>query len=238
MYGRNGKPTGIDVQIMQAIARVLGVRLDWVNSSFSALIPGIQAGRYTVYVNAVTITAIRLKGADFVQYLKNIGGLLVEGGNPHHIKSDLSLCGLTAALTEGSVNIAEVQGYSKACLAKGRKAITIETTDSDPSSILAVESGRADFFSSGYVTCSYVAKEVPSKLMALPDPGSAVVPLGIVLKKGDTALEQEMDAALRIIMANGVYQGILRSYGDSDLAISKPFIFTKSSQLIAHPSGY
>ena len=69
---RDGQLRGIDVELSAEFAKALGVKLQYVDSSFAKLVEDVTADRCDVAMFAVGITAARERSLRFTQpYLKS-----------------------------------------------------------------------------------------------------------------------------------------------------------------------
>ncbi|MDO5411134.1 MAG: ABC transporter substrate-binding protein/permease [Lachnospiraceae bacterium] len=64
-YIQDGKVTGIDVDMAQAICDILGMELKIEDIDFDAIIPAVQSGKADIGVAGMTVTEDRLKSIDF-----------------------------------------------------------------------------------------------------------------------------------------------------------------------------
>lgn len=64
-YFEDGKPVGIDMDIMQAICDRLGKKLEIQNMDFDAIIAAVNSGKADVGAAGMTVTEDRLKNIDF-----------------------------------------------------------------------------------------------------------------------------------------------------------------------------
>ncbi len=64
----NGKIVGFDVDIMNAVATVLGVEAVYNQADFDKIIPAIQSGSYDLGMSSFTDSKEREKSVDFVTY--------------------------------------------------------------------------------------------------------------------------------------------------------------------------
>ena len=60
-YTENGKRTGFDVELIEAIGKVLNKKIEWTEIDFKGLIPGIVSKRFDVAASAIYITDERKK---------------------------------------------------------------------------------------------------------------------------------------------------------------------------------
>ncbi len=59
---------GMDVDLMQALGGLMGLKVNVVNQTFDSIIPGLLAGKYDVGASSFTDTKAREKQVDFVDY--------------------------------------------------------------------------------------------------------------------------------------------------------------------------
>ena len=207
----SGEATGIDIRLVSLLAGKLGLRADFDDIKFPAIVPGVSNGRYDAGVDEIAITAERSKVADLVPYYKANLGLLVQKG-----RKDVevaNLCGHTLALTQGSMQVSIAEALSAKCVAAGKEAIKSIFFPDSADTYLAVANGRGDGFISDIAVAVYTAK-ANSKLELAPGivPASANVS-GIVVKKGNAELYHALQLALESALADGSYASLLKDYG-------------------------
>src|SRR3990172_2934272 len=70
-------PDGLDIDLAKALAQVLGVEVEFVNSGFDGLIGALGTEDFDVIMSAMTVTDERSKEIDFVPYISFCTGILV-----------------------------------------------------------------------------------------------------------------------------------------------------------------
>ncbi len=221
-YSANGKTLqGFDYEIMQAVAKKLNATIAWSVIDFSAILPGITAGRYD-FATDLNDTAAREKAVDFVTEYRDGTSILVKEGNPERIKTLLNLCGKTVVMTKGSVQIPLATAQSKKCTKAGKSAIKQLLVSDDPPAKLALKSGQAD---------AYLANTLASSYAARTSKDFEVVPgvyqpqyAGIIFPKKSAKLRTSVCTALNAVIQNGTYMRIMRKYGVVNNAISKSVV--------------
>jgi polar amino acid transport system substrate-binding protein len=215
---------GMDVDLGDAIAAKLGVKADFENVTFDAIIPALAGGKYDLGMSSFTDTKEREATVDFVTYFSAGESLIVAKGNPHNITGpDLSLCGLTIAVEKGTTEEAEIPDLSKKCTDGGKKAITALSTDDQNGANLALQSGRAQVGSADSPVAEYAVKQSNG---AFEIAGSSYedAPYGIAIPKNDGQFAQAVQGALAALIADGTYKTILDKWGVGDGAITTPTI--------------
>ena len=72
----NTTPIGLNPDIARLVAKKLGLKLKFVNTSFDTIIPGIEGGRYDFTATSMSATPERLKVLDMIDYFngRGVGG--------------------------------------------------------------------------------------------------------------------------------------------------------------------
>ncbi len=213
-----GAPEGIDIRLMKLLAEKLGLRPEVEDVKFPSIVPGVASGRYDVGVDQINITAERAKVVDFVPYSKDGMGLLVRKGATGIDVN--AVCGRTLVLTQGSAQVGISEKLSATCVAAGQKAISFLYYPNSADTYLALANGRGDGFLIGKASGIYIAKGNDKLAMTeatLPD---FVTISGIVVAKGNTAMQEALRLALEGALADGSYQRVLGEFGVPDAAVT------------------
>ena len=78
----NKTPIGLNPDIARLVAKKLGLKLEFVNTSFDTIIPGIEGGRYDFTATSMSPTPERLKVLDMIDYFNGGLSVAVAAGNP------------------------------------------------------------------------------------------------------------------------------------------------------------
>ena len=112
-----GQLVGFDVDLMNAVARVLGVTPEYREVDFDTILPSVQAGDFDLGMSSVTDTAERERVADFVTYFQ-AGTLWAQRPGPPI--DPAHACGLRVGVTTGVIQQThELPHKSDACVAAG-----------------------------------------------------------------------------------------------------------------------
>ena len=209
----NNQQVGLDVEIFQAVAGVLGLKPDIERMSFSSIIASVKGGRVDVGMSALGILPARLPVISFVRYGYLSSGLAVRKGNPANITT-ADGCGHTLAMEKGTNSLLLWQDIAKKCEAAG-KPVNLMIFDGKGPQVLAVETGRAEAAGFSYASTLVAAKHSDGKLEAAPGgpiPGGTVE-AGIAFSKDKPELGHALEAALKVIVANGTYNKIFEKWG-------------------------
>jgi polar amino acid transport system substrate-binding protein len=212
---------GMDPDLIKALAAVMGLKVRVLNVPFASIIPGLQAGKYDVGASSFTDNKEREKQVDFVTYLSVGEAFLTKAGSAANPQKLADICGLTVSVETGTVEQTDAQTQSKKCTSEGKAAVKLLVFPDQNGANLALASGRAqvDFADSPII--AYQVRKLGVTVRQSPVFG--VAPYGLALPKGN-GMAQPVLAALKHLMANGVYTAILKRWQIDSAAINNPVI--------------
>lgn len=213
---------GIDPDLAAAMGKLLGIKLNFVNTAFDAIIPALAAGRYDMASSAMSDTAKRRATVDFLDYFKSGPGMMVLAGNPKQVTGLDSLCGLKVAVDKGTTEVTDATEQSAKCTAAGKPAVQISVFPGENEMTLALANGRADVVMLDTSTGAYTVSQSNGKFqMTGPTYQNPAPYFGIVFAKGHADLIKAVQAALQKLIDDGTYLQILTKYGQQDGAITQ-----------------
>src|SRR4029453_7676620 len=93
---------GMDADLADALASVMGLKASIQNVTFDAIIPGLAAGKYDLGMSSFTDTKDREKTVDFVTFLQAGSSIFVKADGGPDLTSLDALCGHTVAAERGT----------------------------------------------------------------------------------------------------------------------------------------
>ncbi len=204
---------GFDVDVLNAIAGVIGVKPEIDRIAFASLIPSVSGGRVDVAMSVMAILPARLKQVSFVRYAVLANGLIVRKGNPSKIDNN-DACGHSIAVEQGTQPVSVWESVSQQCVKGGKSPITITTFNGEGPQVLAVQSGRADAAGVSLATAEVAAEHSNGQLEGAP--GGPVhgftVDAGIAFARDRSGLGEAIEAALKQLVADGTYDKIQQKW--------------------------
>ncbi|WP_299021484.1 ABC transporter substrate-binding protein [uncultured Tepidimonas sp.] len=211
----DGKPTGFDVDIAEAICAKLNRKCVYVEQVWDGMIPGLMARKYDVIISSMSITDERKKVVDFSdKYYNTPSGIVVKEGTPY--SGPASLKGKKIGVLKGSTQEKYAMGELKPA---GVQVIPYEAQDQV---YLDIKAGRLD----GTVADKV---EVQGGFLRKPegkgygfvgpelyDPKYFGYGAGVAMRKGQDKLKADINAAIKAIRADGTYDKIAKKYFDFD----------------------
>ncbi|MET9364547.1 ABC transporter substrate-binding protein [Streptomyces sp. NPDC006632] len=221
-YYPNGpdKPAaGQEIDIADAVAKVLGVKLERQDASFETILPALGSGKYDFGTGNFGVTAARLKTIDFVTYINDGQGFAVKKGNTA-LKTKVTdltqLCGLTIGTGVGTTFEATLTAQKGVCAKAGKKPYDVKVYSENGATLTALQQGRTDVIMSTINGLRYQAAQPASGTAFLGEYHRLDV--GFAFTKG-SPLTRAFQAAVNELIKDGTYARILKKWGTSSSGI-------------------
>lgn len=226
----DGKPAGVDIELATAAAELLGAELKIDVVPFSSQIPGLAADRFKVAWSSFTVTAERLEQVDFVSFLQTGSVISTTPELAASFEGDLAFCGRKIAVLTGSSGDFHADMLSEDCEAAGKTPIEKAIYPEQKDAIQAVMSGRVEARLDDSTSAGYYEITSEGKQVVVGEPVHPA-PLGVAVRKGDTATAAMMQAVFNEMIGNGSYGQILSGYSLNASGLQESTIYTDASQL-------
>ena len=209
---KDGKTiVGLDPDIANAVGDLLGVKVEFVSTSFDAIIPALQAKKVDLAMSSIGDTKEREKIVDFATYYWNGTLVLVNQGNPKGLKADRT-CGARIGVIRGSLQQTTfLPKQTPICKKAGLEPPQANAYQDGPQAQLALQSNRIDGVMEDAPPLLEVAQKNPQRfetvgpLVRNPNPGGVAFPKG-------SALVKPVHAAINKLIENGTYGQILSKW--------------------------
>ena len=216
-----GKLSGFDVELGEALAGKLGIKIVWQETSFDQMMPAIQTGRVDAVLSGMTDLATRHETASFVDYMKSGPQFFVQASRAAEFKEMSGLCGKSVGASRRTSYPKEIANWSnKNCPSAPIKFVG---TEGSADARTQLKQGRIDAAMQGNETLPYVMGLEPNTYLALGKP-IAFQFNGMALPVKEAALQQAIAGALDALIADGSYKKLLDKWQLSDNAIEKAMI--------------
>lgn len=205
-YFEGDKLTGFDVDLGTAIAKELGLKVEWVTLAFDGLLVGLDHDRYDLVVAGHGITPERQKAVDFSTPYVCSGAAIVakEGG----AKTVADLAGKIVGVQVGTTYLTAVD--------KVPGVKEVKTFPKDTDAFQNLMAGRTDVWVSDKLTAITVAEKTPDAKLQIGDL-LYEERYGMAFKKGNDDLRDAVDKALAAMLAGDGYKTISDHYFKRDI---------------------
>ncbi len=203
---------GIAYDLIADMGKSMGVKIDWVEDSWSTLPAGIQANKFEI-TNLMAITPPRAAVVGFSDSVTKHGlSLIAPQGEVAKTKSweDWDKPGIKIAVTLGA--------NSDMFVTEKFKRAEIVRLKTVPENVLALVSGRVHAHASTIDALKTIQKEHPTFGIVPGSYGGSEV--AFALPKGDAQLEARVNKFVRDAKQSGLIKQLLDKYGlESSFAV-------------------
>jgi cystine transport system substrate-binding protein len=206
--GGSGELTGYDVEVITAVAEKMGVEAEFEETQWDAIFAGLEAGRFDVIANQVSITDERKATYDFSEPYTVSSGVIVTTADNTEITSFEDLSGKTTAqsltsnwyelATESGANVEPVEGWAQ--------------------SVTLLEQGRVDATINDELTYLDYQKTNNNEGIKIAATTEEQSQSAVAVRKGSTELVDAIDTALAELRADGTLAEISEKYFGTDVS--------------------
>jgi len=205
--------TGFDIDLGEAIAKELGLKIEWQETAFAQMISSLQTQRVDIALAGMSDLPSRRDVVDFVDYMKTGPQFFTTNANAGTLKSIEDLCGKKVGASRSTNWPGQMEELSKSvCTAKGKPAMQVIGTEGSVDARTQLKSGRLDAAVQGSETLPYFQKQEPNTIVLIGTPFSEQLS-GIPVSKSEPQLRDAIKGALDQLVAKGTYDQILAKYG-------------------------
>jgi cystine transport system substrate-binding protein len=204
----SGDLTGYDVEVITAVAEELGVEVEFEETQWDAIFAGLEAGRFDVIANQVSITPEREDAYTFSDPYAVSTGVIVVPDDETSISSFEDLAGKTTAqsLTSNWYKLAQESGA------------TIEAVEGWAQSVALVEQDRVDATVNDKLTFLDYQQQTGAEGLKIAAETEEKSLSAFTFAKGDTELAEAVNGALETLAADGTLAEISDKYFGVDVS--------------------
>lgn len=194
----NNELVGFDIDLGQALADELGVKIEWVPTAWDGIFNGLDAKQYDIVLSGTSITEDRLTGYNMTDpYIAN-GIVIVSRTDATPAKTAKDLAGKTVG-----VQIETTADYAAEALKKQENVdYTVNKYDAMLDAFAALEGKQIDNIMTDISVAQFYTTLKPDVYTISSDVLSNE-PIGITVRKADTAFNDELNTALEALRKNG-----------------------------------
>ncbi len=202
-----GKIIGVMVDVMEEIAKCMGVKLEVVETAWTALVPSLQANKVDLIAASMVITPQRLEAIDFtVPVMPLCEALIVKANDTKPYKTLDDIKGLKIGAQFGTNHI-------KGLEERGFKDVNIYDNTSDL--LTDIANGRIDACLMDGAVAKWKAKDKTQFKARLVDTYQPVMcgDIAVGVNKTNKDLLEEVNKAIEKLKKEGKIQQIQAKWG-------------------------
>ncbi|MGU9979153.1 ABC transporter substrate-binding protein [Phreatobacter sp. HK31-P] len=209
---QTGELTGFDIELGNAIAAKLGVRMQWQETSFEQMLSAVRTGRVDIILSGMSDLPARQETATFINYIRSGTQFFTQHSRASEFPNREALCGKTVGASRRTSLPAEIKAFSDAsCVAQGRPAINYVGTEGSADARTQLRQGRIDAAMQGSETLPYIMGLEPNTFALVGEPTRFTL-MGIATAKEAEELRQAIVGALKALIADGTYKQLLAKW--------------------------
>jgi len=212
----DGNLQGMRITLGDELAERLCLEPEYIRIEFSAMIPGLQAGRWDIINTGIFWTPERAEMMQMIPYENQAISLSVPTGNPLGIAEVDDLAGKNVSVEIGGFEEARIKELNDDIQTRGLEPMNIQTFDNFAVAYQALRAGQVDATVSIDATAAEYAQrgEFDRAL-------SGLFPTPVALAMNNEEVAEAVLEALNSMMEDGYYQSLMDEYGL--LANTEPF---------------
>ena len=193
---------GFEVDLANALGRELNRRAVFVQNQWDGIISGLKRGNYDVVLNGLEITEDRKREISFtIPYFATAEQLSVRSEtNSIHSLADLK------GKTVGTLKFSLAQR-----VLEGERGVKLRTYDGQINAYEDLTNGRLDAVLMDWPIALYYSK--PNPKLKFVGPPIEQIKYGIGVRQEDKTLLEQLNAALKDLIASGKLQRIYQRWG-------------------------
>jgi len=207
-YKDGGELTGFDVEIGQEIAKRLDMEANPVTNPFETLVQGLKAEKYDAIIGSMAITDERLEQVDFSRPYYRSGAQVYVAEDNDTIKSE-------ADLKDKTIGVVKASTFRDVALEYTDKANVIGY-DSDVVALQDLPTGRVDAVITDRMVGVVAINEENLAIQEVDEP-LWIDEMAIAVRKGDSKLLEDINAALEEMIEDGTYEEISMKWFDENI---------------------
>ncbi|MFT3671576.1 ABC transporter substrate-binding protein [Aestuariivirga sp.] len=210
-YDSNNVLTGSDVELGTEIGNRMGVKTEWKEVAFSAIIPSLMAKQCDAILSQLFDKPARREVVDFVDYMYSSQSLLVPTGNPKNVKSLEDLSGLKVSVGNGTTIQSLLDEQNAKFKAAGKPEASVVVFPKDADARQALQIGQVDVYGTTLETAAFFFQTAGQVFDIAGEP-FAKIKTGIAVRKGETETLNAIQKAFDSMKADGSYKKLLAKW--------------------------
>src|SRR5512141_891618 len=206
----SGNKVGFDIELMQEVAKRLGVELEWVDMPFDSLIAAVQEGKIDASISAFNYSEERDKTIDFSDaYYTSEDAFTVADGFAGTIAKPEDVAAYKVGVQRGTTQDTWLTDTLVA-----QKLLSEENLfryDRVDQAMLDLQNGRIDVMMSDYVPAQALVKQLGG-LNIVYHGVLSTGPMNMVLPEGDKELKQAVNDTIAKLQSEGFIDALAVKY--------------------------
>ncbi|MGY8685301.1 transporter substrate-binding domain-containing protein [Bradyrhizobium sp. UFLA05-153] len=209
------KIIGFDIDLLDAMAAKLGLKVNWIEDSFHQHLSTILTKRADVIVD-IADTPARRESVSFLDYYNEYSVFFALREIAGRFTNQEALCGKRVSVARGTSWPAQVARWSdEHCTNAGKPSVILVESSTVADGRMQVNQGRVDAVVAGAGSMAYQNTLEANRYLSVARVNRGDWQ-GIGFSKDDPELGQVLKKALTAVIADGTYKNVLRKWNLPD----------------------
>lgn len=221
---KTGVLMGVDIDLGTALAKNLGLSVEWAEIGFEQMVSSLTTGRVDLIHSGMSDLPARRETMNFLDYMQSGAQFYVLQNRGAEYNALTDFCGKKVGMSRRTSFPDETKKWSAAnCEGAGLPAIEVVGTEGSADARTQLKQGRIDAAVQGAETLPYLLNLEKDTYKIVGEPFT-VVYQGIGFAKTDEALLEAYKGAMKAIQESGEYKEILAKYELTHTALDGVYV--------------
>lgn len=213
----NGTYKGVDRELIDAVAKELGVKVSYLDLPWTSVLPGLEAKKFDLCIAPVTITKERMKRYRFTVPIADATAALMKRADDKSIAKPADIAGKAVGGQKGTSQLEQLKAFS----AKLPKPVDIKEYVDNNQSYADLAAGRIDASVNSLPNLAYAAAQRSDTFaVVLPAFGQPTY-FSWVARMDDATLVDAVNAALVKLEGDGTAAKIQKTWFGQTMDLPK-----------------
>jgi polar amino acid transport system substrate-binding protein len=213
----NGTYKGVDRELIDAVAKEMGVKASYLDLPWTSVLPGLEAKKFDLCIAPVTITKERMKHYAFTVPIADATAALMKRANDKSIMKPEDIAGKTVGGQKGTSQLAQLKAFA----AKLPKPVEIKEYVDNNQASADLAAGRVDATVNSLPNLAYAAKQRPDTFAVVMPPFGEPTYFSWVGRLEDKSLMEAINAAIVKLDEDGTMARIQKEWFGQTVKLPK-----------------
>ena len=204
----NGTYKGVDRELIDAVAKEMGVKASYLDLPWTSVLPGLEAKKFDLVIAPVTITKERMRHYAFSVPIADATAALMKRADDKSIMKPEDIAGKTVGGQKGTSQLAQLKAFA----AKLPKPVEIKEYVDNNQSYADLAAGRIDASVNSLPNLAYAAKQRSDTFALVAPPFGEPTYFSWVGRLEDKSLMEAINAAIVKLDEDGTMARIQKEW--------------------------
>jgi polar amino acid transport system substrate-binding protein len=213
----NGVYKGLDRDLVDAVAKQMGVQVSYLDLPWTSVLPGLEAKKFDLVIAPVTITKERMKRYAFSVPIADATAALMKRANDTSIMKPEDIAGKTVGGQKGTSQVEQLKAFA----AKLPKPVEVKEYVDNNQSYADLAAGRIDAAVNSLPNLAYAAQQRSDTFAVVTPPFGQPTYFSWVARLDDASFMDAINAAILKVEADGTMAKIQKQWFGTTMDLPK-----------------